>query len=273
MNAFLNFIGRMLFAPFGAVHPVLTILVLSVVIGAGSLLVFKWTSNQEKIRAAKAPMKAHLLGILLFRNDLRMVFKSLGMALFHSLANLRFIVVPMLVMIVPLVLIFVQMEFRLGSEGIAPGAATVLRVHLKDGANPDDVTLEAPDGVAVETPGVRVRDGRNGLFEVDFRLRGKVEGTHEIVVRTGEGEVTKSVTVAKGPAFVSPLRPQANFLDSVFYPVEPPVPARSPIESIEVHHEVATYAFLGIDWAWWSLFLVFMILALFALRGPMGIDF
>jgi len=104
----MNFIGRMLFAPFGAVHPVITILILAVVIGAASLLVFKWTSNQEKIRAAKAPLKAHLLGILLFRHDLRMVFRSLGRALLISVANLRFMFVPLLVMIGPLFLVFVQ---------------------------------------------------------------------------------------------------------------------------------------------------------------------
>ena len=47
MNAALNAIGRLIFAPFGAVPPVITILVLSVGIGVLSLLVFEWTSNLE----------------------------------------------------------------------------------------------------------------------------------------------------------------------------------------------------------------------------------
>ena len=273
MNAFLNFIGRMIFVPFGAVHPVITILILAVVLGAGSLLVFKWTSNQEKIRAAKAPMKAHLLGVLLFRHDLRQVFRSLGMALLLSLANLRFMLVPMAVMIGPLVLIFVQMEFRLGSKGLAPDASTVLRVHMREDASLDDVTLGVPVGVVVETPGVRVTDPRNGLREVDFRIRGVTEGTHDLTVKAGAAEVVKTVTVNAGPTLLSPRKPEADFLDSLLYPIEPPVPADGPVSSVELAYEVATYPFLGIDWAWGPLFLLFMVLSLFLLKGPMGIDF
>jgi hypothetical protein len=273
MNAALNFIGRLIFAPFGAVHPVITIFVLAVLMGAGSLLVFKWTSNQEKIRAAKAPMKAHLLGILLFKHDLRGVFRSLTSALGISLANLRFLVVPLLVMIGPLFLLFVQMEFRLGSEGLKPGDATVLRVHMDEDASLDDVTISAPEGVAVESPGVRVDDRRGGQREVDFRIRAVSEGTHEITVAAAGGEIVKTITSADGPALVSPLRPAADFFESLLYPIESPVPADSAVRSVEVVYPVASYPLLGIDWAWWVLFLVFMILALFVLRGPMGIDF
>jgi len=273
VNAFLNFIGRMIFAPLAGFHPVLAILVLAVVFGAGSLLVFKWTSNQEKIRAAKAPMKAHLLGILLFRHDLKMVFKSLGSALFISLANMRFMVVPLLVMIGPLFLVFVQMEFRLGSRGLPANGTTVLRVHLREDASLDDVTLEAPAGVTVETPGVRVTDGQEGLREVDFRLRGVEPGTHEVTVRAGATEVVKTVTVEDGPTLVSPIRPEADFLESLLYPIEPPVPAEGPVRRVDVAYTGATYPFLWIDWAWWTLFLLFMVLALFLLKGPMGIDF
>jgi hypothetical protein len=243
------------------------------VIGALSLLVFKWTSNQEKIRAAKAPMKAHLLGVLLFRHDLRRVFRSLGMALLLSLANLRFMVVPMAVMIGPLFLIFVQMEFRLGSVGLAPDEATVLRVHLREDASLDDVTLAAPAGVAVETPGVRVANERDGLREVDFRIRGRTEGTHDLTVTAGDAEVVKTVTVSAGPTLLSPRRPEAGFLDSLLYPIERPVPSEGPVSSVDVAYGVATYPFLGIDWAWWTLFLLFMVLSLFLLKGPMGIDF
>jgi len=273
MNAFLNFIGRMIFAPFAAVHPVITILTLAVVLGAGSLLVFKWTSNQEKIRAAKAPMKAHLLGVLLFRHDLRQVFKSLGMALLLSIANMRFMVVPMAVMIGPLFLVFVQMEFRLGSKGLAPDASTVLRVHMREDASLNDVTLDVPAGVVVETPGVRVTDERDGLREVDFRIRGVTEGTHDVIVTAGAVDVAKTVTVAAGPTLLSPLKPEADFLEALLYPIEPPVPAGGPVRSVELAYDVATYRFLGIDWAWWTLFLLFMVLSLFLLKGPMGIDF
>ncbi|MEN8149648.1 MAG: hypothetical protein ABFS86_07480 [Planctomycetota bacterium] len=273
MNAFLNFLGRMIFAPFAAVPPVVTILVLAVVVGGLSLLVFKWTSNQEKIRAAKAPMKAHLLGILLFRHDLKMVFRSLGSALLISVANIRFMFVPMLVMIGPLFLVFVQMEFRLGSAPLPVGGSTVLRVHLDEDASLDDVSVEGVEGASVSTVGIRVADEKEGLREVDFRIRGEQSGVHDLVIRAAGAEVVKTIAVGDGATVVSPRRPGPDFLDSLLYPIESPVPADGPVTAVEVVHDVATYPFLSIDWAWWTLFLVFMILSLFVLKGPMGIDF
>ena len=44
-------------------------------------------------------------------------------------------------------------------------------------------------------------------------------------------------------------------------------------DAAELAYPSATYAFLGIDWAWWTLFLVFMVVALYALRSPLGVDF
>jgi hypothetical protein len=217
-------------------------------------------------------MKGHILGILLFRHDLRMIFRSLGGALGRSLANIRFILVPLAVMIVPLVLLFVQFEMHLGSRGLRPGEASVLRVHLAKADDLNGVALEAPEGVTVETPGVRVKDLSAGLNEVDWRIRAKAEGEHRLVVTAGDEKVEKTVTVRDGPGLVSHLR-TASFLDGLLYPTEPGLPSGGAITRVELRYEPVTYAFLGIDWAWWLLFLVLMIVALFALRGPLGVDF
>lgn len=273
MNKILDAIGDALFAPVSWLGPVGAILVLAVLVAAGSLVVFKWTSDQEKIRRGKGPMKAHLLGIFLFRHDLRLVFRSLFAALRGSLANLRFLALPMAVMIVPLIVIFAQMELRLGSTGLSPDAATVLRVHVRPGADLGAVEIDAPDGVKVETPGVRVRDRVRDLNEVDWRIRGVTAGDHDLVVRTAKGEVRKSVSVGPGLRPVSPVREKASVGAALFTPGEPALPGDGDVTKIELAYPAATYAFLGIDWAWWTLFLVAMVLALYALRGPLGVDF
>ena len=271
MNSILNGLGDVLFLPLSVLHPVLAILVLAVLVAAGSLLVFKWTSDQKKIREAKGPMKADLLGIFLFRHDLRQVFRALLLSFGRSLANARFIVVPMAVMIVPLVLLFVQFEMRLGMAGIEPGESAVLHVRVDGPAALSGVALEVPDGIVVETPGVRVLDPARERCEVDFRVRFEKAGTHEIVVRSGDRSETKRVTVGVADGAVSPVR--ARGFTTLLYPVEKPLPGDGPIAGIELSHPQVTYAFLGIDWAWWVLFLVFMMIALFALRGPLGVDF
>jgi hypothetical protein len=273
LNSTFNSIGDLLFLPLSGLNPVLIILVLSVLIAAGSLVVFRWTSNQAAIREAKGRMKAHLVGVLLFRHDLRQVFRSIGLSLLASLANLRFMVVPLLVMIVPLVLLFVQFEMRLGLRALRVGEQTILRVHAKEGTSLDSITIDTPVGVVRETPGVRVKNPILRLNEVDFRLRAVKDGAYEIRVKAGDVETVKLLHVSRGIAMLGPVRVGPGFLDSVLYPTEPPLPAQSPLASIELAYPEMSYALLGIDWAWWVLFLVFMILALFVLKGPLGVDF
>ena len=115
-----------LFAPLGAV---VVVLVFALLLAAGSLLVFKVTSNQVGIRRGKATMKAGMLGVLLFRHDLRRMLREMFGALFFSLANLRFLVLPLLVMIVPLYALFVYLDLRLGYRPYRVGesAAKVAR--------------------------------------------------------------------------------------------------------------------------------------------------
>jgi len=271
LNWLFNALGDVLFVPLGGVHPVLVILIHSLLVAAGSLAVFKWTSDQAAIKAAKGPMKAHLLGVMIFRHDLRQVFRALGRALWCSITNMRFMVKPMAVMIVPLVLIFVQMELRLGMRPLAVGESTVVRVRVAPDISLDDIRIEAEEGLLVETPGVRVRDPESGLHEVDFRVRAVADGHHEFEVHSGGQVEKKSLDVGPGRFRLSPVRPR-DIDEVMMYPAESRI-GSGRITAIEVAYEPVTYAFLGIDWAWWVLFLVFMVLGLFLLKGPLGVDF
>jgi len=257
-------------APLGAVF---VIFIFAVLIAAGSLAVFRLTSNQEGIRRGKAKIKAGMLGMLIFRHDLRRMLLSMGGSLLASITNLRFLVLPMLVMIVPLGLLFVHLDLRLGFRPLRPGETAVLRVHLKEEAGLDDVALTAPDGVTVASPGVRVVDPDRGLREVDFRIRVDAIGDHRIEVRAGDQVVEKRVSAERALSLLSPVKPGSGFLDGIFAPGEGALPAESPIAMIELSYESISYDFLGIEWAWWVLLIVFMIPALFVLRRPFGVDF
>lgn len=273
-----DIVGGLVWAIFKAIgwmHPVLVILVLALLVAAGSLLVFKRTSNQPAIRKAKGKVKAHLLAVVIFRHDLRTVFKSLGLALVGSLANLRFLVLPLLVMIVPLTLLFVQFEHRLGYRGLSSGEEAMVRVHVREGESLDDVAIGffMPYRGTVVTPGVRVRDPERGLWEVDFRIRAGESAFGVVRILGGGREEEKTLSRGQDALGVSPRRASAGLLDQVFHPMEPPLPDDGKIVAIDVAYPLAFYDFLGIEWAWWTLFLVFMIAGLFLLRGPLGVQF
>jgi hypothetical protein len=257
-------------APLGAVFVIFVFAVLTAAMG---LLVFKLTSDQEGIRRGKARMKAGMLGMLIFRHDLRRMLIEMGGSLLLSIANLRFLVVPMLVMIVPLGLLFVHLEFTLGFRPMLSGESVVLRVHLKADASLDDVNLTAAEGVTVASPGVRVVDPDRGLREVDFLIRIDAAGDHRVQVRIGDQVEEKVVSAGAPLGLLSPVRPGAGFLAGVFAPGEEGLPEESKIAGIELQYEPISHAFLGIEWAWWLLLLVFMLPALFVLRRPFRVDF
>ncbi len=237
-----------LFAPLGAV---VVILVFAMLVAALSLLVFKFTSNQEGIRRGKAKMKAGVLGVLLFRHDLRRMLREMIGSLLLSLANLRFLIVPMLVMIVPLWVLFVYLDLRLGYRPLRVGESVVVRVH----GVTDGVDLRARDGLSVTSSGVRIP----ALREVDFRIRVDAPGEHVVEVHVGD-EVQLMRVCATPPLSLLPPRGE--------------VPeGRSQIRLLELAYERVTHEFLGIEWAWWLLLIVFMLPALFALRRPFGVDF
>ena len=119
-----------LLAPLGAV---VVILVFAVLIASLGLLVFRLTSNQEGIRRGKAKMKAGMLGVLIFRHDLRQMFIEMGRSLLASLANLRFLIVPMLVMFLPLWFLFEYLDLRLGFRPLRVGESAVVRVGGQEG--------------------------------------------------------------------------------------------------------------------------------------------
>lgn len=237
-----------LLAPLGAV---VVILVFALLLAAFSLLVFKFTSNQEGIKRGKAQMKAGMLGVLLFRHDLRRMLHEMIGSLLYSLANLRFLLLPMLVMILPLWGLFEYLDLRLGYRPLRVGESAVLRVHgLSKG-----VELRAPVGISVTSPGVRIP----ALREVDFRIRVDAPGEHVVDVLVGSEVLGKRVCAAP-PLSLLPAR-------------EEKPDGRTQIDRIELAYEPVTYEFFGIEWAWWLLLIVFMLPALFALRRPFGVDF
>jgi hypothetical protein len=262
----------LLTAPAALLGPVFVIFFFAVLVSAGSLLIFKFTSNQEGIRRTKARIKAGILGMLIFRHDLRRMFIEMGSSFGLSLLNLRYLVLPMLVMIVPLVLVFIDLDLRLGLRSLAVGESAVLRIHLDEGVSQDDVVVVAPEGVTVTSPGVRILDPERGLNEVDFRVRVDAPGDHLVEVVAGGERVTKRVSSVKPLTMLSPVRPR-GFLAGLLNPGEDGLPSDSPIREIALAYEPATVSFLRVDWAWWLLFLVFMLPALFVLRGPIGVDF
>ena len=63
---------------FGANLSLLIVVSVSVVTGLVMVVVFRYTSDQKAIRSAKDKLKAHLLAVRLFQDQLPVVLRSYG---------------------------------------------------------------------------------------------------------------------------------------------------------------------------------------------------
>ena len=167
-NALLTGLFDVLFMPFRSLGPIWPLLAVSFVTGILMLWIFGKTSKQELIHEIRNKIKGNLIGVRLFGDDIRMLFRLQGRILGGTLVYIRYAFVPMLVMLIPVLAILAQLSLRFDVGPLEPGEQALVKVKLRDAsAMRTPVSLEVPAGIVVETPAVRIES----LNEVAWRIR------------------------------------------------------------------------------------------------------
>lgn len=242
------------------------------------LFVFRFTSNQEGIKRVKNKIKAHLLELRLFKDSMSLSFKAQGNILRYNLKYITYSTKPMLVMIIPLILILIQLNFWFGYEALTPGQETILKVKLEEGHNPldIDIALEPSSGFDIQTPPLRIEEER----EISWRLQAREKGIHDLTFIVNGQKFTKKVAIAQRPlSKISPLKVKRNFINELINPGESPFPGDSPIKSIEVQYQSKDMNFFGwsIPWLfgippWLVVYFALSIILGFALKGIFKVE-
>jgi hypothetical protein len=236
-----------------------------------ALLVFRFVSNQDGIRIQKDRIKAYLLELLLYKDDLRVTLSAQRHVFGHSLRYMGYALVPMAVMILPFVLIMVQVESRFAFQGLEPGDSTLLALAVDEQQQRVDQTdyrLELPQGLTLETPAVRVP----ATGEVVWRMRADVPGDYTVTIHAGDLVIDKHVMVGAQHTHVAPSVYRADDFRTLGFPAEAALAAGQPLAGISVEYPRARGEFAGLSSASWLLFL-FSIIFGFALRGLLGVTF
>src|SRR5687767_2882859 len=178
MQAINSAIGALLDAllwPFQA-WPLAGLAVVSLLVSLALLAAFKMTSNQRALAAAKRRIQANLFELRLFQDDPRLVMRVVGDLLLQQVVYLRYAFVPLIWVALPLAILAAHLQARYGYDGLNPGHAALVTVRMKPAAAASnaassaansattrsadsaavrpEITLDAPSGLRVETPGV-----------------------------------------------------------------------------------------------------------------------
>jgi uncharacterized membrane protein (DUF106 family) len=230
------------------------------------LFVFKWTSNQQGIQKVKNRIKAHLLELRLFKDSLSQSLRSQGNILRCNLTYISYSVKPMLVMIIPLILILIQLNFWFGYESLTPNEPAILKIKLTEDQNPleTQIAVQLSSGLVMETPPLRIEESS----EINWRFSATQAGIQQFTVTINGETITKKVSVAQKPlSKISPLKTNKKFFDQVIYPTESPIKSKIPVKSIEVKYPAKSMNFLGWKLHWIIVYFALSIIFGFAFKG------
>jgi uncharacterized membrane protein (DUF106 family) len=120
-NTVIDKIFDLFFLIFKGMGPWSAMIAVSLLTGLLMLFIFKKTSDQAGIRRVKNRIKAHLLELRLFKDSLGVSLKAQGQIVRANLRYMGYSLKPLLVMIVPLVLILIQLNFWFAYDCLQPG--------------------------------------------------------------------------------------------------------------------------------------------------------
>jgi uncharacterized membrane protein (DUF106 family) len=273
LNRPLGFLFDLLVLPFRGMPAAVGLTVISLLVSVGMLVAFRRVSDQEGLDQIKRRITAGVYEIRLFKDDLRTIFASQFAIARYTGTYFRLSMVPMLWIMVPIVIVVIQLQFQYGYAGLEEGDEVLVTVELtEEGAervaanDAADVSLETPSGARVETQAVWVPS----LREVSWRVAAQEPGEHDLVVRVGDEEFTKSFRVGGTTVLRSPVRP-SGFLGQVVWPAESPLPGGSGLEEIRVSYADADIDLLGFETHWIIHFFILTMVFAFALAKPLGV--
>jgi hypothetical protein len=271
INSVLDKIFDIIFLPFRSLNPWAGMAIVSLLTGLLMLFIFRRTSNQEGIRRVKNAIKAHLLEIRLFKDNMGVSLRAQGRILLSNLKYISFSMKPMLVMIVPILLILIQLNLWFGYRSLEPGQTAILKCQLEKGVNPleVDVAIDSSPAYSIETPPLRLEEDG----EINWRLRALQKGMAEITFRLNGQAFTKQLAIAQKPlAKVPNLRPGGNILDQVFNPGEKPLPKGLKVDSVEITYPEKRLSFFGMPLHWLIPFFALSIIIGFGLKGVFKVE-
>jgi hypothetical protein len=254
-------------ALWGMHSPLLIVILVSVVVGLIMVVLFGYTSDQKKIHVAKDQLKAHLLAVRLYQDQLPVVMRTYGRILLGTGRYIRLAFMPLLYVIIPITFLIVQLDRYLGSMPVEPSQAFLVSVKTAPNVL-NEVKLELPAELATSAPAVHIPADN----EVVWRVVAEKNGAYNIGIAAGGQTFSKQVVVSPDVERLSPVRLRDHWIDRMFTSGESALPASSPVESIDVSYAPRDISFAWIDWNWIVLFFVLSMVAGFIFKELLGIE-
>jgi uncharacterized membrane protein (DUF106 family) len=165
--------------PLLKLQPFYAILILSFVISLFITLIYKFFTDQDKMRALKDDMKRHQKEMKEHKHDPQKVMAIQKKAMQKNMEYMKHSFKPTLITFIPILIIFGWMNVHLGYYPILPGQTFNVTAHFNENAAgnitlkvPQDITLLSPATQPVSSEVVWSLNGRAGEYILEFDYNG-----------------------------------------------------------------------------------------------------
>jgi hypothetical protein len=266
-NHLIHWIVYGLFAAFAWAPPAVGLAVISMLAGAGMLWILGKTSRQERIRAVKRLLWAHLFELRVFRDEPAVMWRAQKSLMTTNFRYMGLMLQPVLWMALPVAILLVHLDSFYGRAPLEVGSEAIVTASLHspiDAQAPPPVLL-APPGVAVETEAVRAPAER----EVSWRIRPSQPVSGDLRLIIDGAIVTKRIEAGTGFRFV-PGRRVSSLLATLWHPDEARIQASS-VEWVDVRTPEAQLEVTGIRAHWLVWFTLISMLMALLLKKRFGV--
>ena len=251
--AYYDFLS-IIFAPLLKSPLLLTILIISLIFSFLTLIITKYTTDQNSMKRIKEQTNELRKSIKELKKDAtksaEMQKKIIEMNKL-SFEQLRHSFKPMLITSIPIIFLLIPwMNSIFAYEGIAPNEEFSISVFLEKNAD-GNVELIAPEGVTVV--GDKVKKIENN--EAVWTLKGE-EGEHILEFVYGSEKQQKSILITKNNKYIEPIKK-----------------TNTAIKSIKINYEKLVILPIGYkDWfGWLGTYIIFSIIFTMILRKVMKV--
>ncbi len=284
MSTLIFYIQRMVdifFLPFEKIHPLWGLSAATILVTVFALIIYKYSSNQAGIHDAKDKIKANFLEVWLYIDYPSLILRAQAGIFKSGGRYLLYAIVPLLIMILPVMLFLINMEFRYHYRPLKQGETALVKIRLPGRMDEwkDRVSLNLPEGLSMAGAPVRIhqRDPDTGkeFFECDWNIRVEQEGEYHIQIQAGRDTFSPKILAGEGTPRLNPVTARgARASIAAFW--HPPLERfKNPAGyvRIEIKYPNLDFPFLGWNTWWVWPFLIIMFIAAFAIRRPLRVEF
>lgn len=287
MNAFNGLVTRLfdvLLVPFELMGDEMSLILVSGIFGVLALIVFKYISSQKGIKGAKDKIKAHMIAIRLYQDDLVIVAQSIAKVLLRNLQYVSLNFGPFIPLAPIFVVVLAQAVVRYGFEplevvsveqeaAMLPGAGNEFKVEFKDAhkAQASELVVVWPEGLTPRSP--LVRNAKNGVAFQEFVAT--APGDYEVELRFADGS-SYNKKVSAGTTELAYLQPErvSDSLTAFLWPAEDMFPDDCPLASVAFVYPDSDLGWLPMT-GLMGVMVVFVVASMifaFAFIKPLGVQ-